>query len=33
MMGLFAEIGRAWLSIDSDIYVKSLIKFFSRIDN
>lgn len=24
MMGLFPEIGRAWLTIDSDIYVSSL---------
>lgn len=24
MMGLFSEIGRAWLTIDSDIYVSSL---------
>lgn len=23
MMGLFSEIGRAWLTIDSDIYVSS----------
>lgn len=24
MMGLFSEIGRAWLTIDSDIYVSSM---------
>lgn len=26
MMGLFPEIGRAWLSIDSDIYVRFIKK-------
>lgn len=25
MMGIFAEIGRAWLTIDSEIYVSKLI--------
>lgn len=27
MMGLFPEIGRAWLTIDSDIYVRYLIVY------
>lgn len=25
-MGLFPEIGRAWLTIDSDIYVRNFMK-------
>lgn len=42
MMGLFPEIGRAWLTIDSDIYVsgnhsaeltqKLIARFFPDLD-
>lgn len=31
MMGLFPEIGRAWLTIDSDIYVRMKILHTSVI--
>lgn len=27
MMGLFSEVGRAWLTIDSDIYVSQWVPY------